>query len=238
LIVPPRYGRPQFALPRLSAIVKKLIIGLFSAYVLQLVLENWLAVPVGDLLALTPAGPALWQLITYVLVDRGNPMMFLIGLLFLWWALSPFEIGYGPKRTLQLCLASALSASVPAYLAGFALPGSPQLYGSSALWFGGIAATTWIYRDQQMSLFGLFTTTARQFLALMIGISVLMFLASKNHTQLVADLGAMGGGIAFVNWMKRPRRPKPMRRPAARPRGFKVIEGGGGGDDDRPKWLN
>jgi hypothetical protein len=234
----PKYGRPQLALPRLSAVVKKLIIGLLVAYIAQLVLENWLGLPISSLLALTPGGPALWQLLSYVLVvDRGNPVMFLIGLLFIWWALSPFEIGYGPKRTLQLCLASTLAASVPAYLVGFAAPGSPPLYGSSGLWFGGMAATTWLYRDQQMSLFGMMPMTGRQFLLLMVGISVLMFLASKNHIQLVADLGAIAGGIAFVRWMKRPRRPTAVRRPAARPRGFKVIEGGGG-DDDHPKWLN
>jgi hypothetical protein len=233
----PKIGRPQLALPRLSAVVKKLIIGLLVAYVAQLLLQNWLGIPVGSLLALTPAGPGLWQLLSYVLVDRNDhPLMFLIGLLFIWWALSPFEIGYGPKRTLQLCLASLLCASVPAWLAGFAIPGSPPLSGSSTIWFGAIAATAWLYRDQQMSLFGMMAMTAKQFLLLMVGISLLMFLASRDHTQLIADLGAMGGGIAFVRWMKRPRKPTTSRRPAARSSGFKVIQGGG--DDNRPKWLN
>jgi hypothetical protein len=77
--------------------------------------------------------------------------------------------------------------------------------------------------------------SARQFLWLLLGISVLMFLASKNQTQFIADLGAIGGGIGFVQWMKRPRRaPGSKSKPKAR--GFKVIQGGN--DDDRPKWLN
>jgi hypothetical protein len=81
--------------------------------------------------------------------------------------------------------------------------------------------------------------TAKQFLLLLLGMSVLMFLASKNHTQLIADLGAMGGGIGFVRWMKRPRTPRPARKPGARGRGLKVIRGGGASEDeDRPKWLN
>jgi hypothetical protein len=235
--VVPSYGRPQIALPRLSAVVKKLIIVLFSAYVIELLADGWLGLPIGGWLAMQPAGPALWQLVTYVLVDRGNPLMFLLGLLFIWWALSPFEIGYGSKRTLQLCGVSVIAASVPAYLAGFVFPGSPPLYGSSALWFGGIAATTWLYGQQPMSLFGAVTMTARQFLWLLLGMSVLMFLASKNHTQLIADLGAMAGGIGFVRWIKRSRSPSIKRKPGPKARAFKVIQGGGS-DDDRPKWLN
>lgn len=218
--------------------MKKLIVGLFVAYVLQLVLQNWLAIPVGSLLAMTPGSVALWQLFTYVLVDAGHPLMFLIGLVFIWWALSPFEIGYGPRRTLQLCCVSVVAASVPAYLVGLAIPGSPQLFGSQPLWFGGIAAITWLHRDQQMSLFGMMAMTAKQFLLLLLGMSVLMFLATKNHTQLVADLGAIGGGIGFVRWMKRPRGARPARKASPRARGFKVIRGGGAEDEDRPKWLN
>jgi hypothetical protein len=232
----PSYGRPQLGLPRLSTVVKKLIGTLLAAYILQLVLENWLAVPVASLLALTPAGPGLWQLVTYVIVDHGHPIMFLLGLLFIWWALSPFEIGYGSVRTLQLCAVSTIAASVPAYLAGFIFPGSPLLYGSGPLWFGAISATTWLHRDQQIALFGAVHMSARQFLWVLLGITALMFLASKNHTQLIADLGSMAGGIAFVRWMKRPRHSGTGRKANPKGRGFKVIQGGQ--DDDRPKWLN
>lgn len=230
------YGRLQIGLPRLSAVVKKLIAGLLVAYVAQLILELWLGIPISSVLALTPAGPGLWQLVTYVLVDHGNPIMFLIGLLFMWWALSPFELGYGALRTIQLCMTTLLCASIPVYLTGFVIPGSPPLYGAQPLWFGAVAATTWLNRDQQLSLFGAMRMTARQFLLLLLGMTVLMFLASKNHTQLIAELSAMGGGIAFVRWMKRPRRASPTRKSNPKARGFKVIQGGG--DDDRPKWLN
>jgi hypothetical protein len=231
----PQYGRPQLGLPRLSAVVKKLLIVLLFAYIAQLVLDGWLGVQIGALLAMQPGGLALWQLVTYVLVDRGHPIMFLIGLLFLWWALSPFEIGYGPRRTLQLAATVIVSASVPAYLLGLIIAPAPPLYGSSPIWFGAIAATTWLHRDQQIALFGAMQMSARQFLWLLLGISVLMFLASKNQTQFIADLGAISGGVGFVRWMKRPR-PAPSSKSKPKSRGFKVIQGGN--DDDRPKWLN
>jgi hypothetical protein len=232
-----RYSRPAFALPRLSEVVKKLIIALAVAYVTQLVLENWLGVPVAGLLALSPGGIGVWQLLSYVVVDRGHPVMFCLGLVFLWWALSPFEIGYGPRRTLQLCLAATLGASVPAYLAGFVLPGSPPLYGAYPLWMGSIAATTWSYGNQPVSLFGLLTLGARQFLWLLVGLSVVIFLQSKDHTQLIANLGAIASGIGFVRYMKRPRSAGPTRKPRPKPSSLRVVEGGKA-DDDRPKWLN
>lgn len=223
--------------PRMTSVVKKLIAGLFVCYVVSLILDGWLQIGVTELLALRPGGPALWQLVTYVLVEPEHPIWFLIGLVFIWWALAPFEIGYGPKRTWQLCAVSVLAASLPAYLVGLVVP-SPPLFGSFSLWFGGISATTWINRDRQMALFGMLTMSGKQLLWLFVGLSVLMFLFSKNHTQLIASLGAMGGGIAFVNWMRRPRGASRIRKRRTMPKGFSVIEGGGKGDDDRPKWLN
>jgi hypothetical protein len=237
------YGRPQFAFPRLTSTVKALIIGLLGAYVAQLVLHNWLGVPIASWLAMQPASLAAWQLVTYVVIDLGHPLMFLIGLLFIWWALSPFEIAYGPRRTLQLCLAVTLGASLPAWLMGFVIAGSPVLFGSHVLWFGGITATTWLYRGRQMSLFGIGSMTGQQFLLVLVGLSVLMFLASKNHTQLIGDLGAMGSGILFMRWLMRPRGRSPVGRsrkkgPSARAKGFRVIDGGGSDPDERPKYLN
>lgn len=227
--------RMQF--PRITSVVKKLIIGLFVAYVSLLILDGWLKVGASELLLLRPGGPGLWQLATYVLVQGRDPLWFLLGLLFLWWALSPFEISFGPKRTLQLCAVCILAASLPVWLMGLVVA-SPPLFGSSPLWFGGIAGKAWVDGHRPASLFGILPMTMRQLLWLLVGISLLMFLADKNHTFLVARFGAMGGAIAFVNWMRRPRKAPRIKRKRTMPKGFSVIEGGGKGDDDRPKWLN
>jgi hypothetical protein len=224
-------------LPRLTAVVKKVLYVLAACYVAQLISDRWLGLNVVSWLALLPGTLQPWRLLTYVLVDGGHPTMFLLGLLFIWWALSPFEIAYGPARVLQLCLCSILGASVPAELVGFALPGSPPLYGSSSLWFGGFAATSWLYAEQSVSLFGMLQMKGKQMLWLLLAMSALSFLFDKDHTQLVASLGAIGAAVAFTNWMRRPRAPRAPRKPSARASGFKVIKGGGG-DDDRPKWLN
>jgi membrane associated rhomboid family serine protease len=232
-----RTARTRLWLPRAGTVVRNLIAGLGAAYVAQLILENWLGVPIVDYLALVPQIFAPWQLVTYVFVDRSHPVMFVLGLLFIYWALAPFERDLGPRRALQLCAVVVIAASVPAYLFGFVIPGASLLAGSSPLWLGGITATAWLYRDQPLSLFGVLTLTARQLLYVLLGLSALNFLASKNHTQLVADLGAMGGAALFARYLQRPRRRPPSKRPKPRPSGLRVIEGGGSGDD-RPKWLN
>lgn len=218
-------------MPRITPTVKQILIGLVAAFVLQIVLENWLDVRVFGWLAMSPGALMPWQLVSYVLVDRNHPIMFLIGLLFIAWALSMFELTFGRRRTLQLCLVVLVAASVPAWLLGLVIGGAPPLYGANPLWYGGIAAITWLDRHRPMSLFGVLPMTAQQFLLLLLGISVLMFLTSKNETAFIGDLGALAGGIAMASWLRKPRRPKkPPERKKARAGGFKVIPGG---QDDR-----
>lgn len=228
----------QFAAPPITPFIKRLLIVLFAAFVAQLLLGNWLGMPVVQMLALTPGAPWAWQLLTYVLINDAHPMPMLFTLLMLWWALSPFELANGTKRVIQLCVVSALGASIAADLVGFALPAVARLLvGAGALWMGGFTATAWQARTQRMSLFGVLPMTGLQFLLLLLAYSVLVFLATKDVIGLVADLGAMAASLAFVRWIDRPAPRRPQRKASARGSGFKVIQGGGA-DDDKPKWLN
>lgn len=80
--------------------------------------------------------------------------------------------------------------------------------------------------------------TSNQLLWLLVGFSVLMFLATKNTAMLVGSLGAIAAGVGFVRWMRGPG----ARRRTTRKRGpfhrFKVIEGGDDTGDKKPRWLN
>ena len=231
------YGRQTLSLPRLTTFVKGLLITLFGSYVLQLVLERWQEMPVFATLALIPATMQPWQLVTYVLVDTSNPLLFIFGLLVLWWVLAPFEIGFGARRTAQLCAACVVGAAIPAWLVGFSLPNPPPLYGTGPLWMGGLAASTWLYKDRPVSLFGLGSISAQQFLLIIVGLSFLMFLFSMNYTHFVGDLGGMAGGIGFIHYLRRPRS-RPTQKPRSPKGGFRVIQGGGQKDDEPKTWLN
>jgi hypothetical protein len=214
-------------MPRITPTVKQILIGLFAAYVVQLILENFLGMRVFGWLAMLPGAPMPWQLLTYVLVDKSNPIFFLLTLLFIAWTLPTFDLTFGRKRTLQLALVSVLCASVPAWLAGFVFVGAPALFGASPILYGGIATVSWLDRQRPVSLFGALHMTAQQLLMLFVGLSVLFYMFDKNETRLIADLGALGGGILFANWLRKPRRPKkPPERKKARATGFKVIQGG------------
>lgn len=241
------YGRQSFSLPRLTSFVKGLLIVLLASYVLQLLADNWAQLNLKSLLSLNPQSPQLWQFVTYPLVDARDPLFFLFGLLVLWWVLAPFEIGFGAKRTAQLCLVCVLAASLPAWLIGAGLgralgAGYAELSGTGPLWMGVIAASTYLYRDRPISFFGLGPITAQQFLLVLLGLSLLMFLASRNLVHFIGDLGGMAGGIGFIYYLRRPR--SGARRPSSKPsrprgKGFRVIQGGGNkGSDSNKTWLN
>lgn len=239
----------MFSFPRLTPLVKRLLIGLLAFFVLQLILQNWVGgIPVYGLLALDHQHPGIatiWQVLTYVLVwppVPGSVVNFLIALIFLWWVLAPFEERFGARRTAQLGVFAILAAAIPALVVGLVFPrGEPPLHGLNPILLGAIAAYAYSLRGRgQLSFFGVIPMQPMTLVWIVVGISVLLFLADMNVTSLVADLGAIGGGILFVRWMSRPRRPRTKKKSGgrARPKGpFSVIQGGRE-DDEKPRWLN
>lgn len=233
-----------FAFPRLTPVVRKLLFLFLGAFVLELLLERWAGVPVYGALALTPAAPGVhtaWQVVTYALVWPPGPqsvLPLLIGLVFLWWMMAPFEERFGPRRTWQLALVGVLSASLPALLVGVLLPQPYPLSGFDAILLATISAFAWSLRHHgQLMLFGVIPMRAIHLILLVVGVSVLFFIASGNVLDLVADLGAVGGGIGFVEWMTRPPQRRARRAGAKRRKKspFKVVRGG---NDEGKHWLN
>ncbi len=232
----------MFSFPPLTPFVKKLIITLLAAFVLELLLKNFAGVDVIGLLALDPVhlGPqTLLQLVSYVLIeDPRAGMSMLIGLLFMWLILSPFEASFGPRRTLALALCGVLGAGLAAILGAAVAPIPGYLYlGSQAIAYAGMAAMAQVMRRGRMMFFGVLPLTSAQLLLVLVGICVLDFLASKDHIRLTGSLGAILAGIGYARYLSRPARPSQPKRSTG-PR-FRVLRGGGGAaDGDRPKWLN
>jgi membrane associated rhomboid family serine protease len=225
--------------------VKKLLIALFSAWILQIILQNWAGVPIFEFLALNTARPGvhtLWQLGTHVLAFPTGPQAvfsMLITLVFLWWMLAPFEQRFGEKRTIQLCVFAALSSAVLALMMGLLVSSPSMLYGAQAIILGSIAAFAWSYRGQgRMSLFGVIDMKPVHIIYLVLALSALMFITSGDAVSLAADIGAIGGGMGFIEWLRRPpgRRRRPRRRKRRKKKSdFDVIQGGRA---DEPRWLN
>ena len=233
----------MFRFPPLTPLVKKLLIALFAAWIVQILLQNWAGVPTLALLALNTGSlgiHTLWQLGTHVFAFPTGPqavVSMLLSLVFLWWMLAPFEQRFGQKRTIQLCVVSALSAALLGLLAGLVAPNPSPLFGAQAIILGTIAAFAWSYRGQgRMSFFGVIDMKPVHIIYLVLAFSLLMFLISGDAVALAADLGAVGGGMGFIEWLRRP--PKRRRRRVKRGQrksSFDVVEGGRA---DEPRWLN
>jgi membrane associated rhomboid family serine protease len=232
-----------FSFPPLTPVVKKLVITLFGAFVLELLLENFAGIPVIKTLAFDPVdlGPlSLLQLVSYVLIQNPREVMgLMIDLLFMWLIMSPFESAFGRRHTIELSLAGTLGGSLAAGLVAQVAPiPGWMLLGSHTIAYAGMTAMAQVMGSgRTIMLFGVVPMTSRQLLLVLAGFSFLSFLATRDHLQLASSLGAMAAGIGYVKYMSRAPRPSARsKRPSTR---FRVVRGGGGRDDsDRPKWLN
>jgi len=231
-----------FRFPPLTPFVKKLLIALFGTWILQIILQNWGGVPIFEFLALDTARPGvrtLWQLGTHVFAFPTGPQAVfstLIVLLFLWLMLAPFEQRFGEKRTIQLCIVAALSSAVLALIVGLLVANPSALYGAQAILLGSIAAFAWSYRGQgRMSFFGVIDMKPVHIIYLVLALSALMFITSGDAVALAADIGAIGGGMAFIEWLRRPPGKRRRRKGRKKKSSFDVVQGGRA---DEPRWLN
>jgi membrane associated rhomboid family serine protease len=231
-------------MPPLTPTVKKLIVGLFVAFVLELILGNFLGLDVFGALALRPRPVSVWtplQLFTYVFVDDPRLVMsMLVNLLFMWLILSPFEVTFGSRHVLELSICGTLAGGVAAIAVAYLAPVDPSLlFGSRSIAYAGMAAMTQVIGRGRIMFFGVLPMSSRTLLLVLVGMSFLFFLADKNYVSLVGSLAAMAAGIGYVRYMARA--PRPPRRKGSAPPRFRVLRGGGGsgdGDSERPKWLN
>ena len=233
--------------PPLTPAVRALLIALGCLFVLGAVLQNFLGVPVFQLLSLTTTriSPATgWQLFTHVLAVPPVPgivFSLALSLAFIWLILAPFEARYGQAKVIQLAAVAALAAGFPALLVGQLVPSmAGNLSGPETITLAAIAGYAVMLPPQaEVSFFGLFPMRAKHLIMLVIGLSVLGFLTSRDAAQLAADGGAIAGGIGFCKWMQRAPRRKP-KRPGVRGGGrLHAVKGGAGVDEKDPKrWLN
>ncbi len=233
----------MFRFPPLTPFVKKLLIALFGAWIIQILMQNWGGVPIFEVLSLDTRSlglHTLWQVATHVFAFPTGPQAvfsMLITLLFLWLMLAPFELRFGEKRTIQLCVVAAIASAILALFIGLIVASPARLYGAQAILLGSIAAFAWSYRGQgRMSFFGVIDMKPVHIIYLVLALSFLMFLTSGDSVSLAADIGAIGGGMGFIEWLRRPpgrRRPRRKKRKKKGP--FGVVEGG---RTSEPRWLN
>lgn len=231
----------MFRAPPLTPLVKQLLIALLVLLVGQAVLQLWVGLPVTYWIALRAGDPGVhwaWQMFTHVtlvLPPRGDILNLILSLLFLWWALAPFEQRFGRERVIQLCVAAALSAALPAMLLGVILGQGTLIGGPGAITITAIAAyVSTLPPHSEVSFFGVLPMKPKHLIWLLAGFGLLAFLFSKDVVQLGSHLGSIGGGIVFVNWMRRPPKKRIFKRSGKKRRPpLQLVR-----DDAEKKWLN
>jgi membrane associated rhomboid family serine protease len=239
----------MFRAPPLTPLVKVLLIGLFSAFVLETLVVRLVGIDLVALLAIH-AGDGLgisllWQVVTHVLVHGVSSaalMSLLVTLLFLWWMGAPFEARFGAAETGKLLFVGTLSAGMAGAVATVFFGG---VVAGSGPWLGalitGYAAT--IPPGAQLSLLGIVPMKRNTLILVVAGFIVLSALIEGTWAVMIANLTALGAAWVWMKSRLAPRKPKaPRRRKNGGSGRFQVIQGGRDDDDDPdddpPKYLN
>ncbi|NNK00941.1 MAG: hypothetical protein HKP58_11065, partial [Desulfatitalea sp.] len=103
----PQGRRPTFSFGApLTSVGKNLLIGYAAIYILTLVCEHWMGLPVYSRLALNPVAGArfgLWQLFTHPFIhDPNAPIVFLIDCLVFYFFAGTIEYALGTQRFVRL----------------------------------------------------------------------------------------------------------------------------------------
>ena len=107
---------PQGFGSNLTKLGKKLLIVYFVIYILELILEHWVRIPVTEYLQLYPLTHYnfhIWQIITHPFIQ--NPVMpitFIFSCIGFYFFSAPVEYAFGSKRFLVLFYFSALGGAV------------------------------------------------------------------------------------------------------------------------------
>lgn len=95
---------------------KTMLIGYVAIYIIELILEHWLAIPIYSLLALGPMGSGLfraWQLVTHPLVHNPSaPIGFLFNCLIFYFFAGTVEASLGTRRFIKLYIVAAVGGAV------------------------------------------------------------------------------------------------------------------------------
>ena len=241
-------NRMRFPPP--TPLVKTILFVITGCFVTQLTLEVWMGQTWVQWLALFPEPGlhTLWQIFSYPIYQSPRVFDFLLGAVFFWWCVSPYELAFGKRLTLGLLVVSSLASAIPVVLFGafFSDAGSlatvaigpltaSPLFSINPHILGVIAAYAWSMRFRgNMNLFGMLSLSSKQLLLLLLAITGLQFLATTNITMVLADLGAIGGGLWFTEQLSKGPKTRKKKKPENKA-GLRVVQGG---KDDPPQWLN
>ena len=243
---PQRFGGTSFGFgSSLTRLAKRLLILYTIIYVVELVCEHWLKIPVVAQLQLYPIQSdsfRIWQLVTHPFVhDPRSPLGFLINGLILYFFSAPVEHAFGTRRFLVLFYFSAFGAALSGLafgsVSGFSNPFMGMLPSLLAL----IVVFGLLNPNATILLMFILPIKAKYLSYGTVLITLLTFLAKANPSGAYHLGGILFGYLFFINPRLRNRmdlklmhlkyQQWQLKRKKAR---FGVIDGGKNKDEDKP----
>ncbi len=227
---------------------KTMLIGYAVIYVIELICEHWLGLPVYRTFALGPLASGVfrpWQLLTHPLLhDPNAPIGFLINCLVFYFFAGTIEYALGTRRFITLYVISAIGA-VAAGLPLSALPSFNTFFsGMMPSLLTLVVVFGLINPEASILLFFILPIKAKYISYATVIITALTFLAKANAHGAYHLGGILFGYIYFrppgmllnPNWWRWKFFEFSQKR---RRSGFTVIDGKGSGgksrkDDDKP----
>ncbi len=214
------YDRYEGFFPRITPVVKYLVIINSGIFFIQLLLRPQWSVLLGLVPALFWRG-YLWQPVTYMFLHGGVFHVF-FNMLVLWMFGSTLEATWGPRRFLKFYFICGIGAGL---LNAVVTPGSliPTIGASGAI-YGLLMAFGILFPEQLIYIWGIFPVKAKYFV---IGIGALEFLTAMSASQSgiahFAHLGGMLFGLVYMKWADWQRSVSRWQSEKKRERRLKVV---------------
>lgn len=214
-----------------------------AVYVLELIGEHWLGIPIYGTLALSPLKSGYfhsWQLVTHpVIHDPGAPIGFLIDCLVFYFFAGTIESALGTRGFLRLYILAALGGAAAGLifssLTSFSMPYAGMLPSLLAL----IVVFGFLNPEATILLFFVLPIKAKYISYGTIIVTALTFLAQTNPHGAY-HLGGIGLGWLYFrspthwldpNWWRWKYFARSQKKRRSK---FTVINGKNNDDDDRP----
>jgi len=210
------YG-PEFSGPRLTPVVKRLLIGLTAAFLALFVADDVLRRGITEYLVFVP-GLILrqpWSVLTFPFVER-SPLSLLFVLITVFFFAGPLEERWGGRAFLQFLGVSALGGVLMSAVLAL---GSPRmvampLFGFTGAIYGMLAAFAMYWPEMEIRIWGIIPVKAKWLALVSAGIGFIISVQSGGLG--LAHLGAFATAFAYLKSPWAPREWGDMITPRAR----------------------
>jgi membrane associated rhomboid family serine protease len=189
-------------MPPLPPVTKALMLICTAVFCVQLLLP---ILPVDALLALWPLSSGRfwpWQLLSYAFL-HGDMMHLFFNMLGLWMFGSELERLWGPRRYIQLLVASVIAAALVQLLFTLVTGSRAPTVGASGGLFGLLLAFGMLFPHRViMPLFPPIPMKARTFVIVFGALELLLGITGGSGVAHFAHLGGMLGAWLMISWWR------------------------------------